>query len=347
MANQVRDQDSRRDSGSPERILRVGLGFWDAKALLSAVELDVFGALTEGPLEYEELRARTGVHPRGARDFFDTLVALGLLDREETGRYANTPDTARYLVRSAPGYVGGMLELAAGQLYSSWARLTEALRTGEPQCEEAKQSDFFDGAYADDHQSKTFSRAMTGLSSGPIARIAERFPWSTYRTVADIGCSEGALLTGVLGRHAQLSGTGFDLPPMRRHFEEYVTAAGLTDRLSFRAGDFFTDPLPAADVLVFGHILHDWDLPTKRMLLEKAYAALPEAGAVVVFESLIDDERRENDFGLLMSLNMLVETRGGFDYTGAECRGWLAEAGFRESRVEHLAGPDSMVIGIK
>ncbi|MCQ4041201.1 acetylserotonin O-methyltransferase [Streptantibioticus rubrisoli] len=339
--------DSRRDSGSPERILRVGLGFWDANTLLSAVELDVFGELAERPLDGEELRLRTGLHPRGAQDFLDALVALGFLDRDASGRYANTPDTARFLVRGAPEYIGGMLEMATHQLYPSWARLTEALRTGEPQRDEAGQNHMFDHMYADDDQRRTFQRAMTSLSSRPIAKIAERFPWPKYRTVADIGCSEGALLTGVLRRHAHLSGTGFDLPPVRPHFEEYVTSAGLTGRLSFRAGDFFADPLPRADVLVFGHVLHDWDLPTKRMLLKKAYEALPADGAVIVFETLIDDERRENDFGLLMSLNMLVETKGGFDYTGADCRAWLAEAGFRDSRVEHLDGPDSMVVGTK
>ncbi|MEU1628904.1 methyltransferase [Streptomyces sp. NPDC020096] len=347
MTNQEPRHGGRGDSGSPERIMRVGLGFWEANALLSAVELDVFGTLAAGALDGEELRSRLGLHPRGARDFFDTLVALGFLDRDGDGRYTNTPDSARYLVRAAPGYVGGMLEMAGERLYSSWGRLTEALRSGEPQCDAAKQQEFFDGLYPDDDQRKTFQRAMTGLSLSAIAEIAERFPWSRYRTVADIGCSEGALLAGVLRRQPHMSGTGFDLSPVRPHFEEYVAAAGTADRVSFVAGDFFADPLPTADVLVFGHILHDWDLGTKRMLLKKAYDALPDSGSVIVFESLIDDDRRENAFGLLMSLNMLVETKGGFDYTGADCRAWLTEAGFRDCRVEHLTGPDSMVVGIK
>jgi hypothetical protein len=100
-------------------------------------------------------------------------------------------------------------------------------------------------------------------------------------------------------------------------------------------------------VLVMGHILHDWDLGQKKGLIAKAYAALPAGGALLVYEALIDDERRQNAFGLLMSLNMLIETPGGFDYTGADCRGWMREAGFRDTRVEHLVGPDSMVVGVK
>ena len=96
-----------------------------------------------------------------------------------------------------------------------------------------------------------------------------------------------------------------------------------------------------------GHILHDWDLNEKKMLLRKAHEALNTGGAVVVYESIIDDDRSKNAFGLLMSLNMLIETPGGFDYTGRDCIGWMKEAGFREARVEHLVGPESMVIGIK
>ena len=131
------------------------------------------------------------------------------------------------------------------------------------------------------------------------------------------------------------------------HFEAYVVAQGLSDRLRFQAGDFFADPLPRADVLVMGHILHDWGLDRKRQLIAAAHDALPAGGALLVYETIIDDDRRSNAFGLLMSLNMLIETREGFDYTGADCIGWMREAGFREMRVEPLVGPNSMVVGIK
>ena len=114
-----------------------------------------------------------------------------------------------------------------------------------------------------------------------------------------------------------------------------------------RSGDFFKQELPKTDVVLMGHILHDWDLDTKRMLIGKAYDALPPGGALVIFEALIDDDRSKNAFGLLMSLNMLIETPGGFDYSGADVMGWLKDAGFKETRVEHLVGPDSMAVGIK
>jgi hypothetical protein len=140
---------------------------------------------------------------------------------------------------------------------------------------------------------------------------------------------------------------GFDLPEVGPIFEEYIEENGVSSRVSFKGGSFFTDPVPNADVITMGHILHDWDLDQKRMLIGKAYDALPSGGALVVFEALIDDDRSNNAFGLLMSLNMLIETPGGFDYTGSDCMGWMKDAGFQKTRVEHLAGPDSMVVGIK
>jgi hypothetical protein len=148
-------------------------------------------------------------------------------------------------------------------------------------------------------------------------------------------------------RHPHLRGVGFDLPQVQPIFEKFVADHGLSSRVVFSDGDFFADSLPPAQVYVLGHVLHDWGLDAKRSLLRRAYEALPEGGAVVVYEMMIDDERRTNVAGLLMSLNMLVLSHDGFDYTGADCRGWMADAGFRESYVQHLVGPESMVVGLK
>lgn len=329
-------------------ILQLGLGFWASKVLLSAVELGVFTELAARPADVETLRSVLGLHGRGLRDFLDTLVSLDLLDRD-ADVYRPTPATRQFLDRTRPDdYVGGLLEVAGELWYPSWGNLTTALRTGLPQNNIATgDADPFEVLYADPDRLRRFQRAMSGGSAGSIVALAEGFPWARHRTVADVGCSEGALISHLLRRHPHLTGIGFDLPPVGPTFEDTVARSDLADRMSFVPGSFFTDPLPSADVIVFGHVLHDWDLETKRMLLEKAYDALPEGGVVVVYEALIDDERRHNTFGLLMSVHMLLESPGGFDYTGADCRGWLADAGFRESRVEPLAGPESMVVGIK
>lgn len=331
---------------APDRIMQLGLGFWGSKTLLSAVELRLFAVLSEaGSLEAEQLREELGLHPRGARDFFDALVALGMLERTDD-RYSNTPETDLFLDPAKPTYMGGLLEMANARLYTFWGSLTEGLKTGQPQSEMKEGGEFFENVYADPEKLAQFTGAMTGLSRATGEAIATKFPWGDYGSVIDIGCAQGAVPVAIATAHDHVGGGGFDLPPVEPIFNSYVANFGLADRLAFTPGDFFADPLPSADVLIMGHILHDWELDQKRQLLQKAYDALPTGGALIVYEAIIDDDRRHNAFGLLMSLNMLIEGLG-FDFTGADCRGWMADAGFRESYVEHLAGPDSMVVGIK
>jgi hypothetical protein len=337
------------DPVTPSRIMEVGQGFMASKTLLSAVELGVFTALAEsGPQDAAALHHRLKLHKRSVCDFLDALVALGFLTRDAEDRYANTPETDLYLDRHKPTYVGGMLEMMNARLYGFWGALTEALRTGELQ-NEAKGGGkgLFEALYADPARLEAFLKAMTGISLLTAKAIASKFPWRDYKTMVDIGCAQGCLPVQVALAHPHIAGGGFDLPTVRPIFERYVRENGLGDRLRFYPGSFFTDPLPAVDVLVMGHILHDWDLDEKKMLLRTAWEALQPGGAILVYDMIIDDERRTNLPGLLMSLNMLIETRGGFDYTGAECVSWMKETGFREARAESLAGPHSMVVAIK
>ena len=332
---------------SPEHILQVGLGFWASKTLLSAVEMEVFTELGKHPEDLETLTGRLGLHLRSSRDFLDALVALGFLERHD-GVYSNTPSTDLFLDKRKPSYIGGILEMANRRLFPTWSKLTTALRTGQPQGEAGPTGeDAFAALYADPERLKGFLRAMTGISRGANMAIAARFPWANYKTVADAGPAQGDLLAQVALKNPHLSGIGLDLAEVGPVFEEYMEENGLSSRVRFQPGSFFTDLLPRADVIMMGHILHDWNLEEKRMLIRKAYDALPEGGAFIAYDAIIDDERKQNAFGLLMSLNMLVETPGGFDYTAGDCIGWLKEAGFREVRMEHLVGPDSMAIGIK
>jgi O-methyltransferase domain/Dimerisation domain len=331
---------------TPDRIVKLGLAFRAAKALLSAVELDVFTALAEGPLGLDPLRTRLGIDQRGARDFFDALVALGMLERDQRGRYGNTPETDLYLDRQKPTYIGGELVHFSTYVYPHWDLLTPALRTGEPQSG-TRATGHYSALYADHAALETFLKGMTGGSLQVANAVATKFPWPDYETFVDIGTAQGGLPVQIATVHTHLTGGGFDLPPVRPHFERYVQEHGLAPRLQFYPGDFLADPLPAADVLILGRVLHNWDLATKRLLLKKAYDALPDGGALIVYERLIDDERRANATALLASLNMLIMTAGGFDFTGADCIGWMREAGFRDLHVELLTDDQSMVVGTK
>lgn len=340
-------EDIAHEPLSPDAILGLGLGFWGSKTLLSAIELGVFQALADGPLGAEQLRKTLGIHSRSALDFFDALVALGMLRRDAAG-YRNTPETDLFLDPAKPSYVGGVLEMANHRLFGFWNSLPEGLRTGEPQNEvKSGGSDYFADIYAEPSKLRSFLTGMSGLSIGSSVAIAEAFPWNSREHFCDLGTAQGMAAAKIAQRHPHLTGTGFDLPPVGPVFDEFIAGQGLADRVSFVGGDFFTDPLPEADVYLLGHILHNWGVQEKQTLLRRVYDALPEGGAVIVYDALIDDERRSNAYALLMSLNMLIETPSGADYTGADCQAWMSAAGFRHSYVEPLVGPESMVVGLK
>ena len=337
---------------SPAHIMQTATAFWGSKVLLTAVEFDLFTTVGDGSMHAEELGEALGIHPRGRYDFFDALVALGFLERNgdgAEGRYANTPETAAFLDKASPRYIGGMPEMMGKRLFGFWNDLGEALRTGEPQNEvKIHGKPIFEELYADDEMLGDFLAAMTGFQAGNFHALAERFDFSGYRTLTDAGGAL-ALLSRIVARaHPHMSCTSFDLPPVEEHAREHVRRAGLTDRIKLVSGDFLEDDLPPADVVTMGNILHDWDLEHKKLLIGKAFDALPEDGAFIAIENVIDDARRENAFGLLMSLNMLIEFgQGGFDYTGADFREWCSEAGFRRFEMIPLTGPTSAAVAYK
>ena len=335
----------------PSAIMQVGMGFWPSKTLLSAVELGLFTQLASGPMTAEAIADRLQLRSRAVFDFLDGLVALRLLDRHGSGtsaRYANTRDTAVFLDANSPHYIGGILEMANARLYGFWDGLTDALRTGDPQNEiKHTGSSMFEELYADPERLEQFMRAMSGISLGNFSALADAFDFSQYATVCDVGGATGQLSIILAERHPHLRCVSFDLPVVEPIAQRTIDAAGLGDRVSTASGDFFAAPLPSADVITMGMILHDWNLDKKRQLIQSAYDALPAGGALIAVENIIDDDRRENVFGLMMSLNMLIEFGDAFDFTGADYRGWCEDAGFIKVEVLPLAGPASAAIAYK
>lgn len=336
---------------NPELILQVGMGFWGSKALLSAVELELFTALGDERMTGSEIGDRLGLHLRSRYDFLDALVAIGLLGRDGDGpaaRYGNTPDTALFLDKRSPAYLGGILEMANSRLYGFWGSLTEALRTGQPQ-NEAKHGggDFFGTLYADEDRLEQFLRGMQGIQLGSFMALFDRVDFSSTTTLCDVGGANGTLCAMAAERHSHLRCSSFDLPVVGPIAERNLRAMGVADRVTTLEGDFFEDELPAADVITMGNILHDWDEDQKEALIAKAHRALNDGGRFIAIENVIDDARRENVFGLLMSLNMLIELPGGFDYTGQQFDSWCREAGFTHTEIVPLVGPASAAIAYK
>ena len=335
----------------PGPILQTSFSFWSSKVLLTAVQFDLFSKLAGRRLTGEQLGAELGLHPRGISDFLDALVAMQFLNREGTGpsaTYFNTPAGSIYLDRESPRYIGGLLVMLNDRLFKFWHNLPEALRTGLPQNEVSHgQKPLFEELYQELPRLEQFMGAMTGLSRINFEAFAAKFNFSNFKTLCDVGGASGLLCIEVAKKHSHLHCTSFDLPPVEPIAQKHIAAAGLSDRISITSGDFFTDRLPKADIITMGMILHDWNLEKKMHLLRSAYEALSPGGALVAIEALIDDARRENVFGLLMSLNMLIEFGDAFDYSGADFRGWCSEVGFQRFDVMHLAGASSAAIAYK
>lgn len=335
----------------PSHIMQVGMGFFASKALLSAVELGLFTELAKRKMTASEIANALGLNQRAVPDFPDALLAVGFLRREGDGPnsvYSNTPESAAFLDRNSPDYIGGILEMANARLYRFWADLTEALKTGAPQAETKHSgASMFAKLYESPERLEQFMNAMSGVSAGNFLAFAEKFDFSRYETLCDVGGATGQLSCMVAAANPHMRCSSFDLPQVLPMATRKIKEAGLADRVTPVRGDFFTDALPKADVITMGMILHDWNLEKKKMLIRKAYDALPPGGAFVVIEALIDDARRENAFGLLMSLNMLIEFGDAFDYSGSDFASWCREVGFRKFEIIPLAGPSSAAVAYK
>ncbi len=336
---------------SPARIMEVGMAFWPAKVLLSAVKLGLFTELGTGAKTGAQLRDALELHPRSDPDFFDTLVALSFLERDGDGpeaKYRNTAETGAFLDRNSPMFMGGFLEMANDRLYPYWGDLVEALKTGKAQNETKHGGKgVFEELYSQPERLEQFMDAMAGISAGNFQAFAEKFDFSNYKTLTDVGGATGLLSMLVAKNNRHMSCTSTDLPPATDIARRKIAEAGLLERVKAEPIDFFSDPIPPADVVTMGMILHDWNLEKKMHLIRSAYDALPEGGAFAVVENIIDDPRRENAFGMMMSLNMLVEFGDAFDFTGADFDRWCREVGFTRTEVIHLAGPASAAIAYK
>ena len=335
----------------PDQIMQIAMGYGVSKALLSAVGLGLFTHLADRPGTLDDIIDKYGLQKRPAMDWLDMLVSVGLLDRDgngKTAQYKNTNASAAYLDANKPGYIGGIIELWDQRNYRFWSDLTEALQTGEAQ-NETKNSDasFFETLYSETARLEAFMDAMNGSSIRNFETFARKFPFENYSTLCDIGGADALLSRNVAAVHPHLHCTSFDLPAVSEIAARKIEASGLSDRIEAVSGDFFSDALPKADVITMGMILHDWNLEKKKQLVQKAYEALPEGGAFVAIEALIDDERRTNTFGLFMSLTMLMEFGDAFDFTNSEFVEWCKEAGFSRFELIPLEGPSSAAVAYK
>ena len=338
----------------PSKIMQVGMGFWASKALLAAVKFNLFTVLCGKSKAAREIKEQLhlGTTDRHVYDWLDVLVSLGFLQREgllDNARYSNTADTETFLDANKPSYIGGILQMANNRLYKHWSNLEEGLLTGEPQNEtrDGSNMNFFNDLYQSPEKLHEFVNAMSGIQGGNFMALAKKFDFSKYTSMADIGGADGFLSCIIALQHPSLTFISYDMPQVEPLAKAKIAGFNLTDRVKAASGDFLKDPFPSAEIITMGNILHGINEESKLAMIRKVYDALPENGVFIVIENIIDNERNKNTFGLLMSLNMLIENGDAFDFTLNDFESWTREAGFKKTELIPLAGPTSAAIAYK
>ncbi|KAI0566075.1 O-methyltransferase [Gracilaria domingensis] len=336
-------------------LMRLGMAFAGSRVFLTAVELDLFTAL-DSPLTAEQICQKLGLHPRAVPDFTDALVALKVIERDGDGPqalYKNSPSSAAFLSKSSSTYKGGILVMCAKRLYKYWGHLTEALHTGQAQNQAHArnkgdgQVDWREMHESSDMDTQGFADAMTSMNTDAHVALAERFNFSEYRSLYDCGGASGQLCCEIVKKNPHIKAVSMDVPAVLEFAKKNIEKQNLKDNVEAVAGDFWNDAYPESDIITMGMILHNNDLEKKKILIKKAYDALPERGVFIAIDMIIDNERRENLPGLLMSLNMLIELGSAFDYTSADFNSWVTEIGFRRAEALTLVPPISACIAYK
>ena len=341
---------------TPSKIMQIGMGFWASKAMLTAVKLALYTMLAPRSLSEKQIKEKLGFNcsDRHVYDWLDTLVSLGFLERKgllEDAVYSNAADTDLFLDKNKKTYMGGILEMADNRLYKYWGDLEEGLRTGQQQNEgkgnPLGNMEFFSDLYKNAEKLHEFMNAMSGIQTGNFLVLVDQFDFSKYKSMLDLGGADGWLSIQVCLRHPHIHCTTFDLPPVEPLAKQKINGFNLSDRINVASGDLLKDAFPKADIITMGNILHGMNEEAKQQMVRKVYDSLPDGGAFIAIENIIDNERRQNTFGLLMSLNMLVENGDAFDYTMNDFDRWTKAAGFKRTLQIPLSGPSSAAVAYK
>lgn len=340
---------------NPSKIMQIGMGYWASKVLLTAVKFELFTLLARQSLSSKEIKQQLHLNcsDRHVFDWLDALVSLGFLERKgllESAQYSNAEDTDFFLDKNKGSYMGGILEMANNRLYHHWNYLDEGLLTGKQQNESrnsAGNMDFFTELYKDERALQEFMDAMSSIQKANFMTLVKQFPFDQYKTLLDVGGADGWLSIQICLHHPNIHCISFDLPPVQPLANKKIEAFHLTDRIETVGGDFLKSAFPKADVITMGNILHGLNEEAKQMMVQKVYNTLPDGGVFITIENIIDNERKQNTFGLLMSLNMLIENGDAFDYTLNDFERWTKAAGFKRIELISLAGPTSAAIAYK
>jgi 3-hydroxy-5-methyl-1-naphthoate 3-O-methyltransferase len=329
---------------TPERIMQFAWGYVPTVVLEAAIRHRVFDVLDGGPKTLKETAAETGASERGLRAIMNVLVGLNFLAKVDGQRYALTPESETFLVSTKPGFQGGFLRHASGQLIPKWLQLNEIVSTGKPAVsvnQEGAGSDFFQRFVVDIFP-------MSYPSALSLAKHLALNQSAGGVKVLDLAAGSGVWGIALAQSSDRVTVTAVDWADVLPATRETVEGFGLTDRFTFVSGDLLTTDFGRGyNVATLGHILHSEGEARSRSLLRKTFESLAPGGTIAIAEFLVNADRMGPVISLFFAANMLVNTDDGDTYSFEEIRGWLMEAGFTDARLLEAPGPSPLILATK
>ncbi|MEO8597515.1 MAG: methyltransferase [Candidatus Solibacter sp.] len=314
----------------PQPVLDLIEAFRRSKTMFTAVSMGIFDALRQAPASAADLAAKLKANRDAMTSLLDACAALGLLEKRG-GVYHNTPAAAAYLCADSPHTLRGYVRYSDAALYRMWGNLEDAVREGAPRWAQTFGLDgpIFSAFFRTDESMRDFLMGMHGFGMLTSPQVVTAFDLSRFHRLVDLGGATGHLAIAACERYPELRATVFDLPRAGALAREQVTQSAARDRIEIAAGDFFTDALPAADLYYLGRILHDWNEVKIDLLLRRVFERLPDDGALLIGEKLLEEDGVGPVPANMQSLNMLIVTEGRERSLG-QYAALLQKAGFAE-----------------
>ncbi len=322
-------------------------GFRRSQVMFAAVSLGVFDLLEGSPAPARKLALEEECDVDALERLLDACVALSLLEREGD-QYRNLPVASRYLRRDSPHTLTGYILYSNRVLYALWGHLEDAVRAGTHRWEQTfgGKEGIFEELFATEESKLIFVDGMHGMGLLSSPAVIAALDLSRFKRLCDLGGATGHLAIEACRQYPKLRATIFDLPGVAVQAQDYINKAHLDGRIDVRSGDFFSDPLPEADLFALGRIIHDWSEPKIAALLEKVYERLPAGGGLILAERILYPAKDGPIGANLQSLNMLVVTEGK-ERTAAEYEALLRRAGFRDFHARSTGRPLDAMLAIK
>jgi len=333
----VRAAQRARDQAGilPEDLDNLIRGYWPSRVMLTALELDLFTAVGDGA-SAETVAGRLKTSPRATEMLLNALVSLQLLQKND-GVFQNTAASARFFAQSSKDNArGGLLHMA--NIWRNWSNLTECVRRGTSVKTEKSDREW----------TQNFIAAMDRIANERARHLLKTLGSDGIHRILDLGGGSGAysiaFTRAIAGAQAEI----LDIPEVVPLTEDYVRKAGLSDRITVRAGDMLRDSFGRdRDLIFLNAICHMFSADQNRDLFRRACQALQTNGRLVVQDFILERDKTSPQFAALFALNMLVGTEAGNSYSEPEYAEWLRAAGFGEVTRVRLPGPSDLMVATK